>query len=226
MFSGSREPGEPSAEDHLFDYYFPLDPWESVGSAALLFGAGMLVQAFGILTMAIGVLAAPGAAEGRSIVAAGTIAAGECVLAVLIAALFGIYGVHALLSGVNGVPSQLQQLWPLSLLGLAGLFALAALWWRRLRAAMAACLFLMGSTLAGYFVATYLIAPLFFGTSHDTAPWTEAVVAASTVGAGIAMVFAARDVVRRGEDTAYDRECAAGRGPASAQRPRRPDRKP
>lgn len=65
---------------------------------------------------------------------------------------------------------------------------------------MMACLFLIGSTWLGYFIATYQIAPIFAGyMSHDTAPWTETVVAVWTATAAVAMIFAAGDVARRRE---------------------------
>jgi hypothetical protein len=68
---------------------------------------------------------------------------------------------------------------------------LLVLWRRRSWAATAACAFLIGSTGLGWFLASYLVAPLITGGSHDTAPWSETVVAASTAAAGIAMILAA-----------------------------------
>ena len=195
VFSGSRAPDDLSAEDHVFDYRFPMDPWESVGSTAELFGAGLLIQALGVLCMAVGVLALSGSAARRSAKAAVL----EIVLALLVAGSLGVNGAHALASGAAGAPSPLQHMEAVGIVGFAGLVALAVLWRRRLPAAMAACLFLLGSSGAGYFVATYLIAPVFAGgISHDTTPWTETVVAASTAAAGLAIIVAARAVARRG----------------------------
>jgi hypothetical protein len=62
---------------------------------------------------------------------------------------------------------------------------------------MTACVFLIGSTALGGMLAASLIAPLIAnGGSHDTTPWTESVVAASTAAAGLAMIFAAGAAVR------------------------------
>lgn len=194
MFRGSRGSGELSVEDHLFDYAFPTGTWENIGTTAQLFGAGTLMQALGILAMVFGVLALPRAAGRRSVVAV----VAKIVLAVLVAAWCGLTGAHALLSGVTGVPSPLQHLWALDMVGFAGLVALGVLLGRRSWAAMAACVFLIGSTWVGYFVAAYLMAPTLAGyTSHDTTPWTETIVAASTVVAGIAMLFFAWATARR-----------------------------
>ncbi|WP_113718938.1 hypothetical protein [Arthrobacter dokdonensis] len=199
-FSGSRAPEDLSVEDHVFDYYFPWEDWEPIGTTAQFFGTGILVQSLGIVAMAVGVLVRPGAAALRVTALALTII--ESVLVLLVAATFGVVGAHALVSGVTGAASPLQHseslFRVLTLVGFAGLIALAALWQRRLRAAMAACLFLIGSSLVGYVIATYMIAPVFAGgTSHDTTPGTETVVAASTAAAGIAMLFAVRAVARR-----------------------------
>lgn len=198
VFSGSRTPADLSVEDNLFDYSFPYGEWQNVETAAQLFGAGTLIQSLGVLTMAVGVLAAPGATGARTGIAAITLAVTEGVLAVVVAAFFGFNGAHALISGATGTPSQLQHAIALWWIGVVGLAALARLWWHKLTAAATACLCLLGSTFVGYFLATFLVAPMFFGSSHDTAKWTEAVVAASTAAAGIAMVFAVRDVARRG----------------------------
>jgi hypothetical protein len=200
VFSGSRAPNEISVEDHRFDYYFAWDPWEHIGTTGQFFGTGILVQVLGLLAMAVGVLTQPVAAARR--VTAAALAAVESVLALLVAATFGVIGTHALVSGLNGTPSPLQGssalFWALMLVGSAGLVSLGLLWRARLRAAMAACAFLFGSTVMGYFMATYVIAPIIGGTSHDTAPWTETVVAASTGLAGVAMLFAVRALAGRG----------------------------
>ena len=64
--------------------------------------------------------------------------------------------------------------------------------WRKPRSAMITCVFLLGSTALGYVLAAFLIAPIVAGeASHDTTPWTETVVAASTAAAGVAMILAA-----------------------------------
>lgn len=192
VFAASRPASESFGEDHLYDYYFPLDPWEQIASTAQLFGAGILVQAVGVLAMASGVLLVPNVAKGRHAM----VAVGEFALVLLIAATFAVLGTHALISGIDGVPSPLQNTWTLGYLGFLGLAVLAKLWWRRLPAASAACLFLIGSTLIGYFVSSYVIAPIIAGgTSHDTTRWTETVVAASTAAAAAALILGARTLL-------------------------------
>ena len=86
------------------------------------------------------------------------------------------------------------RLSPVAVRGLApAVIILGASWLRRSRAAVATCVFLVGSTGLGYFLAAFWIAPIFAGgVSYDTTPWTETVVAASTAAAGIAMILAAR----------------------------------
>ncbi len=194
VFSGSRQLGDISAEDHLFDYYFPFDPWVPVGTAAQLFGIGALIQALGVLVMAVGVATLPNVSERHRGIAAIMVSV-EIALAVLVAAWFGLHGAHALASGTSGTPSSLQHLFLLGFVSTDALIALAVLWRNKLWAASVACVFLIGLSLAGYLLATYVIAPLFAGSSHDTAPWTETVVAASTAAAGIAMLFASGRLV-------------------------------
>lgn len=199
VLAGTQIPGDVWIEDHRFDYSFPVAPWEPIGTAAQLFGAATLIQALGVLAMVVGVLVRPGAAAGRNV----NLGLAGVLFAVLVAAAFGIKGAHALISGVDGVPSGLQEnVWlvrTLLLLELAGLIALAALWRPRFPAAMAACMFLLGSTVVGEILANYMIAPLFAGYgSHDTTPWFETVVAASTAIAAICMIFAVGSSMRRG----------------------------
>lgn len=147
-----------------------------------------MVQALGVLAMALAVLMLPGKTGRRS----GVAAVLEIVLALLVAAWFGVNGAHALVSGIIGTPSPLQHLWALELVGFAGLIALGVIWWRRSWAAMIACAFLLGSSMVGSLIAGYLIAPTITGyISHDTTPWTETVVAVWTALAGVAMLLAA-----------------------------------
>jgi hypothetical protein len=121
----------------------------------------------------------------------------EIVLVLLVAGWLTFHGAHALLSGSAGDPSPLQNALALGLIAAVGLGVLAWLW-RASRVAMLACVFLFGSTVPGYLLSTYLIAPLIAnGASHDTAPWTETVVAAWTSAAGVTMLFAALAAVRR-----------------------------
>lgn len=192
------------AEDHLYDYSFPHDPWENIGTSAQLFGAGTLTLAFGVLTMALGVVVLPRTVVRRSV--AVIIGVVEIVLAILVAGSFGIAGAHALVSGVTGIPSPLQQYGATGWIGIAGLMVLIVLWVFRSPAAMLACVFLMGTTGLGYFVAAFQIAPLVAGyVSNDTTPWTETVVAAWTAAAGFSMILAAKDAARRGAPRAAAR---------------------
>ncbi|WP_166872734.1 hypothetical protein [Salinibacterium sp. ZJ450] len=184
-----------SIEDHLFDYSFPSAPWEPIGTAAELFGVGTLLLAFGVLVMPLGVLAETRADSRRGL--AGFVVVVEVVLAFLVAGSFGVHGAHALVSGLTGTPSPLQHSSALGLVGLVGLIALILLWGRKSQAAAVACVFLIGSTGLGHILATYVIAPLIAGISHDTTPWSETVVAASTAAAGVAMLIAAGATVRR-----------------------------
>jgi hypothetical protein len=191
VFRGSLSADDISAEDHLYDYTFALDPWEPIGTTAQLFGAGTLVLAVGVVAMALGVATLPHAAVHPGI------AVVEVAVAVAVAASFGVYGAHAYLSGVAGAPSSLQHMGALSLVAPAGLLVLTACWWRRSTAARFACAFVFGSSEVGILLAAFVIAPIFAGgVSHDTTPWTETVVAASTAAAGVAMLFVARTAIR------------------------------
>ena len=200
VFSGSRTLDEISAENHLFDYSFPLDPWENIGTAAQYFGASTLILALGVLTMALGVVTTP-----PDVVTMPTVAArhrigapAEIGLAILVAGSFGINGAHAFISGLTGAPSPLRHLGELSWVGIIGLIVLAARWLRKSWPAMVACVFLFASTPVGYLLAASEIAPIFAGgVSCDTTRWTETVVAASTATAGVAMLIAAGVAAQR-----------------------------
>ncbi|WP_166878689.1 hypothetical protein [Salinibacterium sp. ZJ450] len=194
VFRGSRTDDELSVEDHVFDYSLPWPPWEPIGTAAELFGAGTLLLALGVLVMPLSVSVVARTAARRG-VAVGV----GIVLAILVAGSFGIFGVHALISGLAGAPSPLRHFWALGWVGLIGLIGLSVLWGRISRAAPAiACVFLIGSTWPlGWIGATYVIAPIIGGSSHDTAPWSETVFAASPAAAGVAMIVAAWMAARR-----------------------------
>ena len=200
-FSGTRGPTDTSVEDHIYDYFFPFEEWVPIGNAAQLLGAGLLLQVLGLLAMALGVMLLPPAAKVFGRTATLAIAAVEILLVLLVAAAFAFHGGLVLVAGLNGAPSAVEigpgVFWPMLLVALLGLAALALSWGNRLRAAGVACAFLIGSTMAGYLLATYMVAPIFFGSSHDTARFTETVVAASTAAAAVALVFGIRDLVRR-----------------------------
>ena len=176
------------AEDHLFDYSYPIEPWESIGTAAQLFGIGVLLLAFGLVPMALGVITLPRPAPGGSFL--GNLI--DVIVALLVAGSFALHGAHALLSGVSDTASPLQQYATLGWVSLIGLCILAVRWWRRSAAAMMTSIFLIGSTGLGYYLAAFFVASLFAGyTSHDTTPWTETVIGGWTAAAGVAMIFAA-----------------------------------
>jgi hypothetical protein len=193
VFRNSLRPGDVSAEDHLYDYNFPYDPWEPIGTAAQVFGVGVLVLALGILLMPLALSTRLPTRRPWFWV----LVVIECVLALAVAGSFVIRGVHAIASGITGAPSPLQSTGALDWIAFIGLIVLAVMWWNS-RAAVITCFFLIGSTGMGLLVAAFVIAPIVAGgTSHDTTPWTETVVAASTAAAGIAMIVGARDLSRR-----------------------------
>lgn len=181
-FSGSWTRTDRLIEDNVFDYSYPADPWENVGTAAQYFGAGYLSLSLGVVTM---LLAAPALQTART-----------RVLAVIVAASFALDGGHALVSGLINTPTPVQHVlalqWLFSLVGCACLIALGALWLRIWRPGALACLFLLGATVPGYLWAMYALAPLITGQeSYDTTPWTETVVAGSTAAAGVSLLVAA-----------------------------------
>ncbi len=203
VFSASQTGDDISVEDHLFDYYFIGEPWVQIGTTAEFLGAGIVVQAVGVLAMTAGVLTQPSSMAPRHVIITVLTTIAEIVLAILVAASFGIHGTYALHSGITGIPSLPQNWFTLSFVGFAGLVALAVLWRRRVPAAMAACMFLLGATALGYLLASYVVAPVVVGsTSHDTTPWTETVVATSTAAASIATLFAAWVAAKRGRHPA------------------------
>ncbi|MFF8186361.1 hypothetical protein ACF044_03775 [Microbacterium sp. NPDC016588] len=165
-------------EDHLFDYSYPADPWENIGTAAQWFGAGYLLLAAGVLVLAG---RGHGPAYGLSRIAA-----------VSTAACLGLTGVHAFASGVLGVPTFLQ--WPILLLGViafAGLIVLVAVSiWSAPATALTSALLLM-TTVPGYIFACFVIAPAVVGSSsYDTTPHTETVIAVATAAAAAVLLIA------------------------------------
>jgi hypothetical protein len=177
-------------EDHLFDYSYPEDPWEHLGTTAQFFGAGYLLLALSLLAILQALPSRPGATAR--------------VLTIVGVTSFGLVGAHALISGILGVPTPLQNalplLWLLCLVGLAGLLVVAATQLHASGAILVTCLFLVGTTVVGYLAAAFIIAPMIAGyQSYDSTPWTETVVAASTAAAGLSMLVGAgvAAIVRR-----------------------------
>ncbi|THG29892.1 hypothetical protein [Naasia lichenicola] len=141
-------------EDHRFDYFFPAYPWEPIGSAAQLLGVGLLLLAAGIASFAIAVRP-----SGKS-----TSFVMPALLSVIAAAPFGLLGLHALVSGITGRPAFADAAWYVfSLLSIVGLIALAVLSARHSIAWSVASIALIGSTLIGYIVSTFAVAPAVAG---------------------------------------------------------------
>jgi hypothetical protein len=200
-----------SIEDHRFDYSYPAQPWENLGSTAQFFGAGMILLVLGVIAVARATAqgavtqgAAGRRTESHGAAAPGAEAQGTAgrrsgdrttrVLVGAVAASFGLTGAHALVSGLIGFPAPLQYL-PiqllLSLVAVVGLVALAVRWLRVSPAASVACVLLLGATLPGFYLASFQIAPALVGyQSYDTTPFTETIVAASTALAALAMLAA------------------------------------
>jgi hypothetical protein len=200
------------AEDHLYDYVWPYAPWEPIGNAAELFGAGVLLLAPGVVLMAIGVSAS--SRFGGHHPAIGVIViVGEIALALLVAGSFAVAGAHPFLSGIAGAPSQLRDDGGSGWLAIFGLIGLCALWLHRSPAAMVTCVFLIGSTGVGHLIAAFNVAPFLAGyVSHDSTPWTETVIAAWTAAAGFMVILAAVDAARRGALSVRHRDVGAPKG--------------
>ena len=182
MFTGELEGDVPG-----------VDPREQFAATARLYGLSNILKALGILALAAGMLALPRAAGRRRSVVAGSVAA------ILAAVAFGILAVLAMDEGSTGAQSLVMDpalpLRMLLLLSIVGLVA-AALWWRGTsRPAVIGCLFLLGSTVLGDFVANIFLAPLLAGHPwSESFGWTQVLVMGATAAAGISMLFAAGTV--------------------------------
>ncbi len=177
-----------------------VDPQDQFAATARLYSVANWLKVLGMLAMAAGVLALPRVAQKRKAVVAGSVAV------VLVAVSFGI---HAMLAGDQGSTGiQTLMMDPelpvrmMFLLSLVGLVA-AAIWWRGSSLpAMIGCLFLLGSTVLGDFVASSVITPLLYAFAGDGFfPVTEMVVIATTAAAGISMLLAVGSQVRRASRT-------------------------
>lgn len=188
IFAGADVTGpDRTVEDHLFDYTIPLDPWVSVGNAATLFGVAYLLIAASIVCIGL---------AARALGSRG----GILPAAIVAAAPFAYFAVHALVSGLLGTPSPLAGAFAATgavafgVVQVVALVILAAIIVRRAALWAAALIVLTGTSIIGYLVSTFSVAPLLVGyQSYDTTPWTEGVLAAVTaVAATIIVVGAVR----------------------------------
>lgn len=168
--------GCPRLQDHAHDLVIPTAPWAPVGSAAELYGVGLVVLAAAVLVLPPVLL---GRAPGRLLaVSNGLVALG--ILTV---------GVLTLLSGLSGsavsVPGDrlAGALWVLGLpvVALAGIVECVS----TERAANGWRLGASTALLAASPIAQVIIAPVVLDyMSHDTTPWTEAFGGVALVLAG------------------------------------------
>ena len=171
-------------EDHRFDYLYPSDPWEPLGSTAHLAGAGFPLMGLAVLVMVVGT-------------------AVDRVLAIAVALSFAIPGIHALVSGLIGVPTPAQHVvaW-LTLVSFIGLVVLAVRTIRTSWVTSLAFVLLSAITITGYIVVAFVITPTITNfQSFDTTPWTETIVAAFIALAGLAMLAAAGAVLLKNPPT-------------------------
>jgi hypothetical protein len=166
-------------EDHRFDYLYPSDPWENLGTTAQLSGAGFLLLALAVLVMCRGAVRHP-----RRI---------DRAIAAVVAGLFALDGLHGIISGATGTPTPVKYVVDLlALVSFIGLVVLAVRWFRSSWPSALACVLLMAITLPGYIVVAFVIAPGITNyQSFDTTPWTETIVAAFVALAAVAMLDAA-----------------------------------
>lgn len=182
-------PGDISIEDHRYDYDLPGVSWEPIGSAAQVYGAGLILLAAGILVLGRVI-------RGRRWLKVFSIVA--------IAVPFMLLGVHAVIAGLTGHVTSIGDagglLLIINVLGFVGLAVLLGDHTTTTPMEAWVGVFLFGSSLAGYFVASFLIAPVLNGdTSYDTTPWTETVIGAMTAAAGITALLATRSSSARRE---------------------------
>lgn len=192
-----QDPGpQRTIEDHLFDYVLPVEPWVSIGSAAILFGIGYVLVAVAIVCLGFGCRAVRGSGSAPLIAA---VVAGAPFLAV---------GTHAALSGALGSPSPLAHLMPvgftvLGALQVAGLIVTAVMAASRSRGWAVGLIVLTTTSVYGYILAGFQIAPVLAGyQSYDTTPWTEGVVAGFTLLAAIPILISSFRMRSAGADQA------------------------
>jgi hypothetical protein len=172
-------------EDHRFDYLYPSDPWEVLGSTALLAGAGFLLMALAVVAMSRGA------------------SRFDRVVTAIVAASFAVPGIHALVSVLIGFPTPAQYVVdPLTLVSFIGLIVLAARTIRISWVTSLAFLLMSAITIPGYIVVAFVITPAITNfQSFDTTPWTETIVAAFIALAGLAMLAAAGTALLRNPPT-------------------------
>lgn len=204
-FTNSQAPTSLSVEDNLYDYFVPSDPWVPIGTAAELLGIGLLLIALGFALMAAAVFLVPSTrpkSNARAAILWGILDLSFIILATAGFATMGWDNLQAGLSGSAPVLTEPDSLtiglflgYLLALITMIAPIVLAIRWHERLVPASISSLLLFGCTLIGYLIASFFIAPLFFGTSSDTTRWSEAVVAISTGAAAFATAYGAFTVL-------------------------------
>ncbi|HJX77107.1 hypothetical protein [Glutamicibacter sp.] len=186
-FGSTVGPHELSVESDQYDYYLPYGEFFPLANTGFPLGIAMILQALALLCL----LAALGALRERT---SRAVLFTALLLGVLAALGFALQGLHALLSALERQPSALldSQLFSLALLiGFLALCALSILCFFSIPLLGLAAAFLLGSTLVGYYLSSYLLTALLTGyVSHDTTPGTETTVALSTAAASITMLAA------------------------------------
>ncbi|MDR7255233.1 hypothetical protein J2X46_004235 [Nocardioides sp. BE266] len=166
------------AQDHLYDFVLPTDPWVPIGTAAQLAGVSLVVGALALPGLAVAMR--PGRRPGP-----------VTVLAVVVAVLAAVdVGVATWRSGHEGVvvppvtDDLALSLWLLAPFGLL-LWLGISVWigeQARVRAGLAMALLLLGSPLIAFF--SYAIGPF------DAAPWWEATMGVFTAAGGLCVLLA------------------------------------
>ncbi|MCC2334250.1 hypothetical protein [Cellulomonas wangsupingiae] len=156
-------------QDHEFDYLSVSAPWTSLGDAAQYAGVGMFLLA--------------GAAAVLPFVLAGRALRFQVPIAVMVAGSLTILGVEVWWSGVTGQPQTAPGSSAAALVWALGVPLLLGAWWLResMRAdgdGMRWTSALAGALMAAAPLPVLLLGPLAVGyVSHDTAPWSDAVIA-------------------------------------------------
>ena len=157
-------------QDHEFDYLSVSAPWTSLGDAAQYAGAGMFLLA--------------GAAAVLPFVLARRSLRFQVPIVVVVAGALTILGVELWWSGATGQPQTAPGASAAALVWALGVPLLLGAWWLRDSTARAGGDWtrwnaaLAGALMAGTPLPVLLLGPLAVGyVSHDTAPWSDAVIA-------------------------------------------------